>query len=463
MGKQKMSRAMTYSLLILSIFSALCSGARYKPNWNSLDTRPRPAWFGAAKFGIIVHWGLYSVPSFGADASDIFWDNWKSRKQPPVLGFMKSHYKPGFSYQDFATQFTAELFDPDQWADIFARSGARYVVLTAKHIDGFTMWPSNYSWNWNSVDMGPHRDIVGELSAAVRRKGGMRFGVEHSKMDQFHPLYIADKASRWTKTDFPRTKSTPELMELVERYKPDIIWSQGDYEAPSTYWNSTSFLAWLYNDSPVRSDVVVNDRWGKDVALKHGDFISCESTCSQVSMSSKSLKTVSVDKRSFGYRRAAKIADYRTVPEIIKELVTTISRNGNLLLGVSATKDGIIPPIFRKTLLQLGTWLKVNGEGVYGSKPWKHQKDAANPNIWYTAKGNTVYVFMLQWPRDKVLYLQSLKVSSQGQITMLGRPTERLAQLSTGLLAGTMISLPALTPDELPTPWAWVLKVEGAL
>ncbi|KAH9372993.1 hypothetical protein HPB48_018572 [Haemaphysalis longicornis] len=323
------------------------------------------------------------------------------------------------------------------------------------------MWPSHYSWNWNAMDVGPHRDLVGELRGALRRKRGIRFGVEYSMMDKFHPLYIADKASGWATAEFPRAKCIPELSELVERYQPDIIWSQGDEEAPSTYWNSTSFLAWLYNDSPVRSDVVVNDRWGGDVALQHGDFISCESTCQQVPTGYKSLKPLSIDRNSFGYRREAEISDYRTVSEIITELVTTVSRNGNLVLGVSATKDGIIPQVFQERLEQLGTWLKVNGEAVHGSTAWKYHKDASNPNVRYTAKGNIVYVFMLRWPKNRVLSLQSLKLSSEGYVILLGRPNERLP-CSRDLITGTLISLPPLTPDELPTPWAWVLKVQGA-
>lgn len=464
MATQNMSRALTHSLIIFSFLFALCSGARYTPDWKSLDTRPLPAWFDQAKFGISVHWGLYSVPSFGKYHSEDFWGNWKKRKYTSVVNFMNHNYKPGFAYKDFAPQFTAELFDPDQWADLFFRSGARYVILTAKHLDGFTLWPSNFSLNWNAMDVGPHRDLVGDLSSAVRRKGGMRFGVEHSKMDRFHPYYIADKESGWATSYFPRAKSTPELTELVERYHPDIIWSQGDNEAPHTYWNSTSFLAWLYNESPVHSDVVVNDRWGRDARGLHGDILNCDLKCGEkVFMRSKWLNPVSICKNSWGYRREAQISDFRTVPEIIEELVITISRNGSLLLGVSATKDGVIPQLFQERLADVGKWLEVNGEGVYGSTPWKHQKDAVNPNIRYTAKGNTVYVFMLRWPKNRLLYLQSLNVWSEGQITILGLPKERLVQFTAALTGGTTISLPPLTPDELPTPWALVLKVEGAL
>lgn len=463
MAPEKECRAVTYSVIIFTFLSALCCSARYTPTWESLDTRVTPPWFAAAKFGISVHWGVYSVPSCPVNDAELLWDRLR-QKHTDVSNCMNRLYKPGFTYQELAPLFTAELFNPEDWASIFSRAGARYVILTAKGDDGFTLWPSNYSLNWNAMDVGPHRDLLGDLCDAVRRRGGMRFGVDYSRSDKFHPLYIADRASGWATADFPRARSTPELTELVERYHPDIILSQNEAGAPSTYWNSTSFLAWLYNDSPVRSEVVVNDGWGDDVRGKHGDFIGCHVSCDEKAlMESKWLKYISMDKYSWGYRQAAKSDNYRKVRDIIYQLVTTISRNGNLLLGVSATKEGIIPPIVQERLDQVGTWLRVNGEAVYNATLWKHQEDAANPNVRYTAKGNTVYVFMLQWPKDKLLYLQSLKVSSQGQITMLGRPTERLAQLSTDLLAGTIISLPALTPDELPTPWAWVLKVEGAL
>ncbi|XP_075744384.1 tissue alpha-L-fucosidase-like [Rhipicephalus microplus] len=260
----------TACLLILVNVRALArltSDRRYSPDWSSLDTRPLPSWFDDAKIGVFVHWGVFSVPSFG---SEWFWNNWHF-EDPPLVDFMRRNYKPGFKYQDFAPQFTAEFFDPERWADIFAKSGAKYVVLTSKHHEGFTLWPSNVSWNWNALDVGPHRDLVGALAKAVRSCGGMRFGLYHSLMDWFHPLYLADKASNFSTAMFPPAKTLPELVEIVERYHPEIVWSDGDWEASDAYWNSTSFLAWLYNESPVRSTVVVNDRWGREALCKHGD------------------------------------------------------------------------------------------------------------------------------------------------------------------------------------------------
>lgn len=470
-----MSLSASCVLLLVFAMTAGAAGSssarRYSPDWSSLDTRPLPPWFDEAKIGVFLHWGVFSVPSFG---SEWFWHNWHEG-QFAYVEFMRRNYRPGFTYQDFAPQFTAEFFDPARWADIFAKSGARYVVLTGKHHEGFTLWPSNVSWNWNAQDVGPHRDLVGDLADAVRRRGGMRFGVYHSMMDWYHPLYLADKASGFESALFPPAKAIPELVEIVKRYEPDIVWSDGEWEAPDTYWNSTSFLAWLYNDSPVRSTVVVNDRWGKGVRCKHGDFFNCDDQFNPgVLQPHKWENCLPVDKGSWGYRRNADLSDYRTIGELLDILASTISCNGNLLINVGPTKDGIIVPAFEERLTQLGEWLAVNGEAVYGSKPWKHQNDTATPHVWYTAKAGVVYVYVMRWPKNEQLYLESLELSPQSRVTMLGLPTEQTfawasAQSLEGVgqlraaRKGTTVKFPTLTPDKLPTPWAWVLKVEGAI
>ncbi|KAH6941343.1 hypothetical protein HPB50_016678 [Hyalomma asiaticum] len=433
---------------------ALATGAsvepradRYSPDWQSLDTRPTPSWFDEAKVGVMVHWGVYSVPSFGGEW---FWHRWREGKEPKYAEFMQRNYRPGFTYQDFAPQFTAEL------------SGARYVVVTSKHHDGFTLWPSNASVNWNSMDVGPHRDLVGDLASAVRRKQGMRFGVYHSMMDWFHPLYLADKESGFTEARFPHAKTLQELRELVERYQPDVLRTDGDMEAPDTYWNSTNFLAWLFNDSPVRSTVVVNDNWGKEARCKHGDSFTACGGEQGVLLQHKWEHYVNLDKSSWGYRREASLSDYHTSQELIDKLVSTVSRNGNFLVNVGPTKEGTITPAFEERLYDMGKWLSVNGEAVYGTHPWKHQQDEATPDVWYTAKGDTVYAFVQRWPKNDELHLQSLDMkSAEGSVTLLGMPGGVL-RYAAAKTKGTVVVLPRLTPDKLPTPWGLVLKIEGA-
>ncbi|KAH9644069.1 hypothetical protein HF086_009782, partial [Spodoptera exigua] len=347
-------------------------GKGYRPNWRDLDKRPLPEWYDKAKIGIFLHWGVYAVPSFG---SEWFWMNWKS-KVSKYVDFMDKNYPPNFTYQEFAPMFTAEFFEPAAWAQLFSESGAKYIVLTSKHHEGFTLFPSKRSFSWNSVDVGPKRDLVGELSVAVRKRG-LKFGVYHSLYEWYNPIYLQDKNASFETHTFVDTKLWPDLKQIVHDYKPSVIWSDGDWEAPDNYWRSTDLLAWLYNDSPVKDEIVVNDRWGKDIPGHHGDF----------------------------YNHADRF------------------NPGNALINVGPTKEGTIIPVFQERLLFLGKWLAINGEAIYGSSPWFSQNDTVNGKVWYTCTKETynathptyppsandkilaIYAIALEWPKDNWLIL----------------------------------------------------------
>ncbi|KAA3671452.1 alpha-L-fucosidase, partial [Paragonimus westermani] len=169
----------------------------YTPDWDSLDKRPLPRWYDEAKIGIFIHWSVFSVPSF---ESEWFWWLWKgdTTRRPNVPAYMHEQFAPNFAYADFAREFRAEFFDPDQWAELFVDAGAKYVVLTAKHHEGFCNWPSSTSWQWNSIDIGPRRDLVGDLTKSIRNRTSLRFGLYHSLFEWFNPLYLRDKSTNFT-------------------------------------------------------------------------------------------------------------------------------------------------------------------------------------------------------------------------------------------------------------------------
>ncbi|HPO30096.1 MAG TPA: alpha-L-fucosidase, partial [Candidatus Hydrogenedentes bacterium] len=184
----------------------------YQPTWESLDKRPNPQWFEDAKFGIFIHWGVYSVPSWGPKGKYSEW-YWHDMQDPngETWKFHVKTYGEKFKYQDFAPMFKAELYDPNQWADVFARSGAKYVVCTSKHHEGFSMWPDPNNWNWNAMDIGPHRDLLGELVEAVRARG-LRMGFYYSFYEWFNPLYRSDVHR------YVDQYMLPQMKDLVTRY-----------------------------------------------------------------------------------------------------------------------------------------------------------------------------------------------------------------------------------------------------
>ncbi|XP_063920777.1 plasma alpha-L-fucosidase-like [Zophobas morio] len=442
-------------LLLLTLCGPLTQiSAQYDPTWDSLDSRPLPDWYDKAKVGIFIHWGVYSVPSFG---SEWFWFRWQGDNTEEYVKFMKENYPPTFTYQDFAKEFTAEFFDPEEWVNLFVKSGAKYVVLTSKHHEGYTLWPSEYSHNWNADDVGSHRDLVGDLANAVRQTN-LHFGLYHSLFEWFDPLYNEDKSNKFTTSKFVDTKLIPEMKELVNTYQPEILWSDGDGEALDAYWKSTEFLAWLYNESPVKETVITNDRWGYNVGCKHGGFFTCADRYNPGHLlPHKWENCMTIDKVSWGYRRNAVASDILSIHELIVTLTETISCGGNILINVGPTKEGTIIPVFQERLLQLGHWLSINGEAIYESNAWSVQNDYFTSGVWYTVKEPIVYAIVLNWPHDNLLNIgsaNSLFSTNGTQVVIIGNENSPLSWQFDRIVS-------IVFPDKTTvfSEWAWVLKI----
>lgn len=440
--------ALVVGLLLLA---TAARAETYKPTWDSIDNRPLPGWFDDAKFGIFIHWGVYSVPAWGPKGkyAEWYWNDMMN-KEGETWKFHAKTYGEDFRYQDFAPMFKAEMFDPTEWADIFARSGAKYIVLTSKHHEGFPLWPSAQSWNWNAMDVGPHRDLAGDLSEAVKARG-LKMGFYYSLYEWFNPLYKSDVKR------YVDERMLPQLKDLVERYKPAIIWPDGEWDHPSDVWRSTEFLAWLYNESSVKDEVVVDDRWGKDCRSKHGGFYTTE--YGDVGKSDDPAKRRKWEEcrgigASFGYNRNENIDQYATPESLVHLLINIVCRGGNLLLDIGPTADGRIPVIMEQRLLEMGDWLKVNGEAIYGTHPWR--ESAEGDALRYTAKDGAVYAICLKWPGSE-LVLKSPKTAKAA--TLLGCDKALQCRVESD---GLHIAVPALSIDETPTRYAHVFKLDGA-
>ncbi len=426
---------------------------QYQNNWESLNSRPVPAWFGEAKFGIFIHWGLYSVPAYTARGQYAEWYQKQiEQKDHPARIFHDKNYGDRFKYTDFANHFKAELFDADRWARLFKISGAKYINLVSKHHDGFTLYKSDYTWNWNSVDIGPHRDFLWELKTAMEGTG-VRFGVYHSVYEWFHPYYLQDPER------YALEHLIPMLKELVEKYQPNTLFTDGEWEHPSSVWHSTEFLKWLYNESPVRDFIVPNDRWGRETRGRLGGNFTTEYGSID---GSRKIEDVDLDRpfeecrgigASFGYNRIEETGDYMTPKQLLETLCSLVSKGGNFLLNIGPAADGTIPVIMEERLLQMGKWLETNGDAIYGSRIFTKQ---AQDNVYYTKKDHAVYAISNRYPfgelfLDKIPFEKNLKIELLG----CGAPvkfTEKDGKV--------LILFPFINPDDLKTEYMYTLKIQ---
>lgn len=453
--------------LLLFCLAAFHSGMAqtYEPRWESIDSRPVPSWFAEARFGIFIHWGLYSVPAWATVDKQIAthpvyseWYWWQKNTDTSAVGdatraYHKATYGDDFKYPDFVKDFRAERFDPRAWADLFAASGAKYVVLTSKHHEGFALWPSAEAWNWNSVDVGPHRDLAGELTQAVRDKG-LRMGFYYSLYEWYNPIYL-NGIDRYVAEHM-----LPQMKDLVCRYSPDILWTDGEWEHPSATWRSAEFLAWLYNESPVRETIAVNDRWGKETRGRHGGFYTTEydldaSHAANMAAAARPWEECRGIGNSFGYNWAETLEHYASTHQLIVTLIERVARGGNLLLDVGPKADGTIPLVMQERLLGIGAWMEVNGEAIYGTQPWDKAVQNNADGVFFTTKGDDLYVLCTR--PVAVLDLKGLAVPRKAEV--LGSDARVRCSASKG---GVRLALPAEVQREVQER-PQVVRLAGAL
>ncbi len=491
-----MLHRLVFAGLLASVLS-LAAPPPYEANWESLDSRPAPDWYLDAKLGIFIHWGLYAVPSFSSpdSYSEWYWhslqtepgpdaDEREVKRHEATVEFHNRVYGEDFSYEQFAPMFRAELFDPAQWAAVFKDAGAKYVVLTSKHHDGYCLFPSaeaNRHWGrpWSSADIGPKRDLLGELGEAVR-DSGLEMGFYYSLYEWFNPLWLTDRKLYVDKHMIPQFK------DVVTRYKPSIIFSDGEWDMPAEDWRSEELLAWLYNESPVKDRVIVNDRWGKGARHNHGGYFTTEYGAGMADASHPWEENRGMG-FSYGYNRNEPLSNYRTGRELVWMLADLVARGGNLLLNVGPTADGRIPEIMQQRLKELGDWLAVNGEAIYGTRTWRQSAQwtagerpeqgfgeyrvrydinemagqrprdgKAVKQVFFTQKGDTLYAILPGWPGDS-LTLRDIETDKRAtEVTMLG-VAEPLAW--TVKRGDVIVELPRLNPGEPPCEHAWTIKL----
>lgn len=476
------SKAILRLLLVIS-FPVSLFAQQYVPNWESLDKRPVPEWFKDAKFGIFIHWGVYSVPAYCPVGGYAEWyQNGLMNGDSARIKYHKEKYGDR-SYYDLANDFKAELFNPDAWAKLFEESGAKYIVLTSKHHDGYCLWPSkdadrDWGFPWNATEVGPKRDLLGDLFKAVR-KTSVHAGMYYSLYEWFNPLWKKDHGL------FAMQHTWPQMKDLINAYQPDVFWTDGDWDASPETWKSQEFLAWLYNESPVKNKIVVNDRWGSGVRFHHGGIYTPEYQ-PDLNFEDHYWEESRGMGFSYGYNRAEDAWDYNSTQSLVLQLIDKVSRGGNFLLDIGPDADGKIPPIMQERLLEIGDWLKINGEAIYNTVKWKTAsqwsegrrdykpkngsgdlllKLTVDPDpgyavkeVFYTYndKANMLYAIFPKYPSNHKIVLKDVKLPAGTNISFLSTKQNLNWKEEN---ENTVIDLPAYDPNQIKAPYAFVLKI----
>jgi alpha-L-fucosidase len=486
-----MLRLKPFLLAFLFIGFSLSAQNPYTPDWPSLDSRPTPEWWKDAKFGIFIHWGVYSVPAYTPKGRYAEWYQNSLLQNDPdgsVKAFQETNF-PGKDYYQLADQFTASLFNADKWAQLIENSGARYTVLTSKHHDGFCLWPSaeaNRTWGfaWNAVERGPHRDLVGELTTALR-KTDVHPGLYYSLYEWYNPLWKVDKAR------YASQHMVPQLNDLILRYQPDVLWTDGDWDATAEEWQSKPFLAWLYNESPVRDRIVTNDRWGSGIRFNHGGIYTPEYQ-PDMDFEDHDWEESRGMGYSYGYNRAEDAWDYNSSQTLILHLIDKVSRGGNFLLDIGPDAYGQIPPIMQERLQDIGQWMALNGEAIYNTRRWRQasqwssgKRDYKGELVdgWKTAgdallkqtldpdpgfavkevffthspKTRALYAILPQYPADKKVVLRNLTLPVSTEVMLLATKDKLKWENTSGNTV--TITLPEYNPTKMKSPEAFVIRI----
>ena len=381
---------------------------RYSADWYSLSRHTVPDWYSNAKLGIFIHWGLYSVPAWATPSGELgkvapeewFRNNPYSEwylntlriEGSPTYEHHVKNYGKNFDYYQFATQFNAAVgqWNPALWADTFRKTGARYVVLTTKHHDGFTLWPTSVK-NSKRPGLASKRDIAGELARAVRDHG-MKMGLYYSggldwtytsepiRTMQDLPLRVPQQADYAAYAD-------AHWLELIERYEPSVMWNDIAYPRAGKL---EQIFSTFYNKVP---DGVVNNRF----TVPFSDFTTPE-YAKYDRITEKKWESCRGLGFSFGYNQVEGPDQVIAPDKLISLLVDIVSKNGNLLLNVGPRPDGSISEIQLDRLNKLGAWLAVNGEGIFDSRPWVNSggKSPDGTVIRFTRKADSAYAFVLE-------------------------------------------------------------------
>jgi alpha-L-fucosidase len=465
-------------ILFLILFSftikAFAQNETFTADWKSLSRHEAvPEWIRDAKFGIYCHWGVYAVPAYN---NEHYIQHMHNESDYSKLGTHKRHvaiYGPlsKFGYHDFIPLFKGERFNADEWAELFQKGGARFAGPVAEHHDGFAMWDSEIT-PFNAKDMGPGRDVVGELEKAIRKRGMKFFTSLHHELNYTNvklkpgwaaadPKYAKLYGSPMARADW-QNMWRDKCIEVVNKYHPDIIYHDAWLEQVDQD-KITKYLAHYFNEAAKRDQDVIVTYKGEDIPADVG-MLDHENSNPDKVMDQPFLCDYSIGTGfsfSWGYTEGMQI---RTSKDIVHKLIEVVSNNGQLLLNLSPKADGTFPDDQKQVVYDVGRWLWSFGECIYETRPFIVSNEilAGPQKVFYTQKEKTVYAIFLDWPGDEGSILLTklskghLKKNVKG-VTLLG-----LKQLESCPFNITDQGLTLTVPKKtrIPSEIAHVFRIE---
>lgn len=409
------------------------------------STEARMKWWHDARFGMFIHWGVYSVPA----------GKYKGVEVPGIGEWIMDKAKiPVKEYEAFAREFNPVKFDAAEWVRIAKDAGMKYIVITSKHHDGFAIWDSKVS-DYDIVDYAPYGKDVIKMLADECEKQGITLCFYHSIMDWHHP---DANAENWVK--YREKYLKPQLKELLTGYgKLGILWFDGEWIKEWTEDQGKDLYNFVRNLQP---DILVNNRVGKgrqgmQGMSKDNTYAGDFGTPEQEILSTASVfpwESCMTMNNTWGFKTSD--TNWKSSETLVKNLADIVSKGGNFLLNVGPTSEGLIPSPSIERLKEMGDWTKINAEAIYGVKQLKNYKEGDDIRYSMSADGKIINAFIFNWPK-KELNIKQIKPVENSRIHLIGLEADLKWKFDES--KGLTIELP--DQAALPCKYVWVLKIEG--
>ncbi len=469
----------------------------YRPTLLSINGHKTPEWFEDAKFGMFIDYGLYSVAGYAPPAAAAMYPDWylfNMYHDSLTKAYHQKTWGKDFRRDDFIPLFTAENFDPAGLIRLASLAGMKYVIPFCKHHDGFCLWPSSYTRR-NALSMGPKKDLIRPMAEACKKEG-LKFGFYFSVEEWEYPLLVngVKMIRRWGIPDRPMHDTipfvekemagmitgkipvrdfvgdylVPQAREFMDRYDPDLLWFDGEWGTDLDTLRTAEMVSYFYNKAEGRKEVAVNDRLGAAMRGNGGDFYTREygvgahgDDHSKMAHKWEENRGIS---QSFGFNWQDSDKNIITTAQFIDMFVRIVSENGNLLLIVNLDGKGRMPDYIRTRLEDIGRWLGVNGEAIYGSRPWVLASQGEHLRFTQSKDHKFLYAIHTGWP-SRELSIDELCLDKSARIQMLGSSQEltwRNDKQSGQDYGRVVIDIPESLKGQIKGEYAYTLKIQIA-